>query len=682
MKNLFLRNALGAAAALALLLTAAAGCSTQTETPDTSSPSSAGTTSAGEAEDPSASASSAADPSATDSSAADPSDPASTVPGGSSVVNTTAGNGGKTNGTTSGKTTAKTTNDWNKDWSGSKAVARDLGSVNLKEYPVDYSYDWGHCCLKIGDTYKMWWTRSSPWDGVWYAESKDLKNWSKTQCIAKIASQADYKTYVKQHIADPAVVYLNGTYHFWFETNMVVDANGEAYGGNAIIYATSKDGIHLNWYQNNEKEGPLPVMQPTGANITNGSYGTGMPSVIYKDGQFMLYYYDGSVDAMRVATSKDGIHFPQNEKNPITIQRAGVGFAYNKLTGKYMAAVLSNPRLASASAPNVDAVYLTESTDGINWTYKTPAEIAKHSDPVSSQATGKVRSFAEFVRDPYGMIDTPTLYLTWSEGAAPPAGQGWMTYADTFDGHIGAVNPAKYAKRTIDLPNGKTMNAANLKAYADSTLKWNTQSGTAKKGTPVIDGKKDAVWDKTAVLKVARTAPVSGMYPTDTTGKVQLLWDENNLYIYAEIADAHVSYKYPIKKLADMYHRDSLSVFVDVPRDRSKPATAYTAKQYCYSICANGDDVVINPTKNLDISKEFTKQSVVTRTKTGYTIEACVSWHDLVKDQVKAGKVIGLDIGINDDLGNGDREACVSWSDYKGNAFRDYTALGNITLLG
>lgn len=606
-------------------------------------------------------------------------DTSSLVSGESGIVSETVSTGtsSKASGTTS---TVK--NDWDKDWAGSSAVVKDLGDMVLKEFPVDYSYDWGHCCLKIGDTYKVWWTRDSPWDGVWYAESKDLKNWTNLQCIAKIKSIADYKTYVKQHIADPAVVYVNGTYHFWFETNMTVDANYEAYGGNAIIYATSKDGIHLNWYQNSEEEGPLPVMTPAKKHWTDGTYGTGMPSVIYKDGKFMMYYYDGSVDSMRLAVSSDGIHFPENEKNPIVINRAGVGFAYNTLTGKYMATVLSNPRLADSTAPDVDVVYIVESDDGVNWPYKTKAEVAKNGVRVSSLETGKVRSFSEFVRNQYGMVNTPTFYLTWSEGDAPPAGQGWMTYASTFEGHIGAVNPAKYAKRTIDLPNGKPMNATNLKAYANSNLVWNTQSSTAKKGTPVIDGKKDAIWDKTAVLNVARPAPVSGMYPTKTTGKVQLLWDENNLYIYAEITDAKVSYSYPIKKLADMYHRDSLAVFVDVPRDRSKPATAYTAKQYCYSICANGDDVVINPTKNLDISKEFTKKSVVTKTTTGYTIEASVSWHDLVKNEVKAGKIIGLDIGINDDLGNGDREACVAWSEYKGEAFRDYTKLGNVTLVG
>ena len=585
-------------------------------------------------------------------------------------------------GTTSTGTTSKAPNDWNKDWAGSKPVVQDLGDIILEDFPVDYSYDWGHCVLKIGDTYKLWFTRQSPWDGVWYAESKDLKHWSNLQCIAKISSIEDYKTYVKQHIADPAVVYVNGTYHFWFETNMTVNEKFEAYGGNAIIYATSKDGIHLDWYQNSEKEGPLPVMKPTGANVTNGSYGTGMPSVIYKDGKFMMYYYDGSVDSMRLAISTDPKKFKVNEENPIVMNRAGIGFAYNSLTGKFMATLQSNPQLADPKAKDVDVIYYVESDDGINWPYKTMPEVAKNGTAISPMDTEKVVSFSEFVRNQYGMIDTPTFYVTWSSGKRADAGQNWMQYGQTFDGHIAAVNPTKYAKRTIDLPNGKSLSTTNLKAYADSTVKWNTRSSTAKKGTPTIDGKKDAIWDQTAVLSVDRPAPVSGMYPTKTTGKVRLLWDENNLYIYAEITDAKISYSYPIKKLADMYHRDSLAVFVDVPRDRSKPANGYTAKQYCYSVCANGDDVVMNPTINQDISREFTKKSVVTKTKTGYTIEASVSWHDLVKSEVKAGKMIGLDIGINDDLGNGDREACVSWSDYEGNAFRDYTKLGNVTLVG
>ncbi|MDD6235840.1 MAG: hypothetical protein PUB00_00485 [Clostridiales bacterium] len=169
-------------------------------------------------------------------------DTSSLVSSESGIVSGTVSTGisSKASGTTS---TVK--NDWDKDWAGSSAVVKDLGDIILEDFPVDYSYDWGHCVLKIGDTYKMWFTRQSPWDGVWYAESKDLKHWQNLQCIAKIKSIEDYKTYVKQHIADPAVVYVNGTYHFWFETNMTVNERFEAYGGNAFQDYTTLGNVTL-----------------------------------------------------------------------------------------------------------------------------------------------------------------------------------------------------------------------------------------------------------------------------------------------------------------------------------------------------------------------------------------------------------------------------------------------------
>ena len=133
--------------------------------------------------------------------------------------------------------------DWDQDWAGDGIVVQDLGTWELDAFPVDASYDWGSCILNIDGVYKMWWTRSSPWDGVWYAESNDLKNWTNVQVIYRLRSVKENTTYIKQHLADPAVVYVDGTYYFWFETCSTADDYGAAYGDGTIVHATSKDGM-------------------------------------------------------------------------------------------------------------------------------------------------------------------------------------------------------------------------------------------------------------------------------------------------------------------------------------------------------------------------------------------------------------------------------------------------------
>ena len=569
-------------------------------------------------------------------------------------------------------------NDWDQDWAGDSIAVQDLGTWELDAFPVDASYDWGSCILNIDGVYKMWWTRSSPWDGVWYAESTDLKNWTNVQLIFRLRSVKENTTYIKQHLADPAVVYVDGKYYFWFETCSTADDYGAAYGDGTIVHATSTDGIHLDWYGGDD---PLPVMQPAKEHWFQGLYGSGMPSVIYKDGKFMMYYYDGKFDVMRLAISDDGIHFPENKDCPIVFDKSGAGFTYNTLTGKYMMTICANPLASNPNAVDNEVVYIQESDDGLNWEYSSWREMTT-SPLVASADTIKMRCFAEFIKNEHGMVDTPTIYMTYTEGDKPKAGDWWMSTAGTFELHYAAVNLPQYAKRVIDLPNGEKNSEEAIKAYADRVAVWHTRSGVGKYGTPVIDGQAEDIWNDVPAMLVDRVAGAAGMLPTNTRGEVKILWDEDYMYIHAVVTDSVVSYSFPVQNRGDQYHRDGIAIFVDVPRNRENgPAATYTPAQYAINITACGDIVITNPSINLDISDEFDCETVVEITDTGYIIEAKCSWNALVKDMVTENKIIGFDIGINDDMGSGDRDSCVAWSDYAGSGYRDYTVLGNLTLI-
>ena len=60
---------------------------------------------------------------------------------------------------------------------------QSLGEMQIEDYPIDGVYDQAFNCIKVGDTYKMWWGRACPYDTIWYAESKDMKNWYNAQCV-------------------------------------------------------------------------------------------------------------------------------------------------------------------------------------------------------------------------------------------------------------------------------------------------------------------------------------------------------------------------------------------------------------------------------------------------------------------------------------------------------------------
>lgn len=565
-------------------------------------------------------------------------------------------------------------NDWSKNWTGSSFTVQDLGKVNLDAYPVDTDYDWGQCILKIGNTYKMWWTRGAPYDSIWYAESRDLKNWTNLKMILRVKKDTKW---MKMHIADPAVVYVNGKYYFYLETNATIDGTNAS--DSNIVLATSTDGVNLTLYPNNDD--PQSVMSPPADTMNKGKYGVGQPSVIYKDGKFWMYYLDAATgsDCTRLATSKDGIHFTSNNSNPKVFDRGGVGVTYNSLIKKFLMTYTLTPYDFDKSKPRNNLVYNMESSDGLSWTYKTKNEAWKNPFVVSNSSV-KTRCFSGFVTNAQGIVDTPTMYEVYSDGKLAAANEWWMANFSTFDGHIVAVNPKEYGKRTIDLPNGKTLNSTNLKAYADTNTVWNKLSASAKKGTPVIDGNMDAAYNSAQELSISRQVSNYASLPTKTHAKARVLWDSSNLYIYAHVYDSKVSYSYKISKLPDMYHRDSIAFFVDVPHNYTGTGVSYTALQYAFELCANGDMVVLDPSQNLDITSEFKIKKYVKRVSDGYIVEASVSWLDLVKSQIKQGKTIGLDISINDDLGRGDRDSQVVWSDYTGNAFQYIDHLGNLTL--
>ena len=68
-------------------------------------------------------------------------------------------------------------------WASDKLASVDLGHIYLQDVIEDNVYDWGHSVIKEGDTYKMWWCRPAFYDAIFYAESKDLKNWTNVQRV-------------------------------------------------------------------------------------------------------------------------------------------------------------------------------------------------------------------------------------------------------------------------------------------------------------------------------------------------------------------------------------------------------------------------------------------------------------------------------------------------------------------
>ena len=202
---------------------------------------------------------------------------------------------------------------------------------------------------------------------------------------------------------------------------------------------------------------------------------------------------------------------------------------------------------------------------------------------------------------------------------------------------------------------------------ATAAAPFSTSAATAKnadiyKGTPVVDGELDDIWktasvytvDKTPVIRDESLDPDIDWNPRNVKGTFRLLWDENNLYVYAEINDPYV------KDAMDRFN-----LFISPTNNKkvyqtSKPGqydenapVAYVASDLFIKlernrISASGPDGKYIPKGCYDKVKDGIKQKrkIKVGTNQGWAVEACIPWAPTVK--MKQGMTIGFDCEIDD----------------------------------
>lgn len=564
---------------------------------------------------------------------------------------------------------------------GSTYTVQDLGKMQIEDYPIDGVYDNAFNCIKVGDTYKMWWCRACPFDTIWYAESKDMKNWYNAQIVIDLYGYSSPNMH--SMLSWPSVLYVDGKYHMFFEAPAKEDDVGEY--SNSIFYAMSKDGINWTFYPDNKNPQPV-IKDPTPAN--QRSYGVGQPKAFYKDGYFYVTYVDATTSGgnVRVARSKgNGYSFEGDVYDHAMVLEGGAGAAirYNSVTNKYYFMITASE--TQTNGVYNDTLFIMESDDIFNWPYKTGSQLRAKGTRLSLADNVTKKANIDLVTDEKGIVTTENMILMWMEGVMPSASEDHRNTHTTWDGRIAVIGVGSKYNKTLTLPNGKTCSAANLNWYKDKVAKWVRPGISAAQGTPVIDGNKDSVYGKSETALV-ETVTWSYEYskPTNTTGKVNAVWDQNALYVYAEIKDDTGPYTgYALEKPGNLWRNDGITLFIDV-MDTKTGTNNYevlTPLSFMVSIDASGTLIVKDSGENI-CTGDFAGYQVKTKKITGgYVIEAQIPWYSMVKDLVKSGKTVGFDIQINDSFNDKvGRQAQVYWSDYTGDSFQYLDRWGQLIL--
>lgn len=112
-------------------------------------------------------------------------------------------------------------------------------------------------------------------------------------------------------------------------------------------------------------------------------------------------------------------------------------------------------------------------------------------------------------------------------------------------------------------------------------------------GTPRLDGSAtDEVWQQTEWRPLDQNWIGKMPTPEDFTGKYKLAWDENFLYVLAEIQDDTLIDIHP-DGLEKYWDDDCLEIFVD--EDASGGNHQYNYNAFAYHIALDGKVVDVNP---------------------------------------------------------------------------------------
>lgn len=194
------------------------------------------------------------------------------------------------------------------------------------------------------------------------------------------------------------------------------------------------------------------------------------------------------------------------------------------------------------------------------------------------------------------------------------------------------------------------------KYYAKATLKPGIEKVT--KATVKIDGEADSAWDKAVDI------PLTINLGSNVTADAKVLWDDENLYVYATVKDPVLN-----KDSGDAYQQDSLEVFID---ENNAKTESYDDDDKQYRINYENEHS-FNGKKCL----EENVQSVAKVTADGYVIEAAFKWTDI---QPKEGDKVGVEFQINDADESGSRIGTLSWNDETGMGWSKSSVYGTIEL--
>lgn len=156
---------------------------------------------------------------------------------------------------------------------------------------------------------------------------------------------------------------------------------------------------------------------------------------------------------------------------------------------------------------------------------------------------------------------------------------------------------------------------------------------------PTVDGTPEPAWESATALPIAKAWGKFGAEPAndaDLSATAKTLWDDQNLYVWAEVKDAQV-----MSAGSQYARRDALELFVDIGNDKSNSFGADDFHFHFAPGAGSAEEVKHSATTGVRMAAETVDG--------GYVVEAAIPWTALgVSSTPSAGTVLGFDLGVRD----------------------------------
>lgn len=175
-----------------------------------------------------------------------------------------------------------------------------------------------------------------------------------------------------------------------------------------------------------------------------------------------------------------------------------------------------------------------------------------------------------------------------------------------------------------------------------------------------IDGIRDEIWNSAHEYTLGNKILIVDN-ETDLSGKVNVLYNDQNLYVFYTVTDNQKR-----ASSTNFWENDGVELYIDGNNDK---ATAYDANDFQFVIRHDASQIQEGHSKAVTgIVAKATQNSI------GYTVEASIPW-STIGVSPSLNKTIGIDFHINDS-DQSLRDGKITWKALEDNSYSDPSTFG------